>query len=130
MPGALTSLLRRRMSILLFPKDFRPTSRAPGHLRVRGVRLAVVEFLVAHVRRIPPLPRTKHSAEGKDGTVTVISKNNVTFAGNQDGTTVMLAHGFGCDQNLWRLVAGRLRDEFRVVLFDHVGSGNSDAAAW
>jgi sigma-B regulation protein RsbQ len=62
--------------------------------------------------------------------VTVTTRNNVTFTGNEAGPTIMLAHGFGCDQNLWRLVAARLRDEFRVVLFDHVGSGNSDAAAW
>src|SRR6476646_5202878 len=42
----------------------------------------------------------------------------------------MLAHGFGCDRNLWRLVTARLASAFRVVLFDHVGSGNSDPAAW
>jgi sigma-B regulation protein RsbQ len=42
----------------------------------------------------------------------------------------MLAHGFGCDQNLWRLVARRLSTAYRVVLFDHVGSGAADPAAW
>lgn len=42
----------------------------------------------------------------------------------------MLAHGFGCDQNLWRLVAARLQDRFRLVLFDHVGSGQSASRAW
>ncbi|TFV56146.1 alpha/beta hydrolase [Mycobacterium sp. PS03-16] len=42
----------------------------------------------------------------------------------------MLAHGFGCDQNLWRLVAASLAATHRVVLFDHVGSGNADPAAW
>lgn len=42
----------------------------------------------------------------------------------------MLAHGFGCDQNLWRLVAPTLEEHFRVVLFDHVGSGLSDLSAW
>lgn len=42
----------------------------------------------------------------------------------------MLAHGFGCDQNLWRLVVPRLTDRFEVVLFDYVGSGNSDVSAW
>jgi sigma-B regulation protein RsbQ len=62
--------------------------------------------------------------------VDVGTKNNVTFAGPESGTTVMLAHGFGCDQNLWRLVAARLQDRFRLVLFDHVGSGLSDPAAW
>ena len=58
------------------------------------------------------------------------SRNNVTFAGLDSGTTIMLAHGFGCDQNLWRLIVSRLQDDFRLVLFDHVGSGLSDPAAW
>jgi sigma-B regulation protein RsbQ len=58
------------------------------------------------------------------------SKNNVTFAGLQSGPTIVLAHGFGCDQNLWRLVVERLQDRFRLVLFDHVGSGGSDPDAW
>jgi sigma-B regulation protein RsbQ len=42
----------------------------------------------------------------------------------------MLAHGFGCDQNLWRLVAPQLASGFQVVLFDHVGAGSSDPSAW
>ena len=54
----------------------------------------------------------------------------MTFAGPESGTTVMLAHGFGCDQNLWRLVVRCLQDRFRLVLFDHVGSGQSDPRAW
>ncbi|MFH0243816.1 alpha/beta fold hydrolase [Streptomyces sp. HK10] len=57
-------------------------------------------------------------------------RNNVTVTGREDGPVVMLAHGFGCDQNLWRLVAPALAGEFRVVLFDHVGSGRSDPSAW
>jgi sigma-B regulation protein RsbQ len=42
----------------------------------------------------------------------------------------MLAHGFGCDQNLWRLVAPELARDFHVVLFDYVGAGRSDLSAW
>ena len=42
----------------------------------------------------------------------------------------MFAHGFGCDQNMWRFVAPRFEDEFRVVLFDHVGAGHADPAAY
>lgn len=38
----------------------------------------------------------------------------------------MPAHGFGSDQNLWRLVVPALADHFGVVLFDYVGSGRSD----
>ncbi len=42
----------------------------------------------------------------------------------------MLAHGFGCDQNMWRLVAPVLAERHRVVLFDYVGSGRSEMSAW
>ena len=57
-------------------------------------------------------------------------RNNVTVIGCEDAPTVLLAHGFGCDQNLWRLVVPDLSKRFRIVLFDHVGSGRSDVAAW
>jgi sigma-B regulation protein RsbQ len=57
-------------------------------------------------------------------------RNNVVVAGPEDAPTLMLAHGFGCDQELWRLVAPVLAERFRVVLFDYVGSGKSDLSAW
>lgn len=43
---------------------------------------------------------------------------------------MMFAHGFGCDQNMWRHVVPAFEDEFRIVLFDHVGSGGSDLSAY
>jgi sigma-B regulation protein RsbQ len=43
---------------------------------------------------------------------------------------MMFAHGFGCDQAMWRLVAPSFEDSFRVVLFDHVGAGGSDLSAY
>ncbi|MEU1892200.1 alpha/beta fold hydrolase [Streptomyces pristinaespiralis] len=60
----------------------------------------------------------------------VRNRNRVTETGRTDGPVVMLAHGFGCDQNLWRLVVPTLERDFRVVLFDHVGAGLSDLSAW
>lgn len=57
-------------------------------------------------------------------------RNNVAVTGREDGPVVMLAHGFGCDQNMWRLIVPGLATDFRVVLFDHVGSGRSDLSAW
>lgn len=57
-------------------------------------------------------------------------KNNVAVVGADDGPTVMLAHGFGCDQNLWRDVTNLLAPTCRIVLFDHVGAGGSDRGAW
>ncbi|MEV0383199.1 alpha/beta hydrolase [Nonomuraea sp. NPDC050643] len=60
----------------------------------------------------------------------VRSRNNVQVIGRKGGPVVMLAHGFGCDQNLWRLVVPVLAEESEVVLFDYVGSGRSDLSAW
>ncbi|MET7362300.1 alpha/beta hydrolase [Streptomyces sp. NPDC005562] len=60
----------------------------------------------------------------------VRSRNHVTVTGRPDGPVLMLAHGFGCDQNMWRLVLPVLERDFTVVLFDHVGAGRSDLSAW
>lgn len=60
----------------------------------------------------------------------VRGRNNVNVVGRDDGPTIVLSHGFGCDQNLWRLVVPELLPKFRVVLFDHVGCGDADPGAW
>ncbi len=61
--------------------------------------------------------------------MSVLKRNNVTVAG--DGTRPMLfAHGYGCDQAMWRLITPAFRDEYRLVLFDHVGAGQSDLTAF
>jgi sigma-B regulation protein RsbQ len=58
-----------------------------------------------------------------------IARNNVKVFGK--GTQPMLfAHGFGCDQNMWRFVAPAFENDYRIVLFDYVGSGKSDLAAY
>ncbi len=43
---------------------------------------------------------------------------------------MLFAHGFGCDQNMWRLAAPAFETSHRVVLFDHVGAGQSDLRAY
>jgi sigma-B regulation protein RsbQ len=43
---------------------------------------------------------------------------------------MLFAHGFGCDQNMWRHVAPAFENDYRVVLFDHVGAGGSDVSAY
>jgi sigma-B regulation protein RsbQ len=59
----------------------------------------------------------------------VLARNNVKVFGH--GTQPMLfAHGFGCDQNMWRFVTPAFADDYRIVLFDYVGSGKSDLAAY
>ncbi|MFB7979857.1 alpha/beta fold hydrolase [Streptomyces vinaceus] len=57
-------------------------------------------------------------------------RNNVTVTGNPQGPAVVLAHGFGCDQNMWRLTVPALAEDYRVVLFDYVGAGGSDLSAF
>jgi sigma-B regulation protein RsbQ len=59
----------------------------------------------------------------------VLQRNNVRVFGA--GTQPMLfAHGFGCDQNMWRFVAPAFADDYKIVLFDYVGSGKSDLGAY
>ena len=60
----------------------------------------------------------------------VLLRNNVTVAGRPDGQPMLFAHGFGCDQNMWRLVTPAFEDEYRIVLFDSVGAGGSDLSAY
>lgn len=43
---------------------------------------------------------------------------------------MLFAHGYGCDQNMWRLVTPAFEDNHRIVLFDHVGAGRSDHSAF
>jgi sigma-B regulation protein RsbQ len=43
---------------------------------------------------------------------------------------MLFAHGFGCDQHMWRWVTPAFADDYRIVLFDHVGAGGSDLAAF
>jgi sigma-B regulation protein RsbQ len=57
-------------------------------------------------------------------------QHNVKVRGRADGQPMLFAHGFGCDQNMWRHVAPRFEDDFKVVLFDHMGAGNSDPTAY
>ena len=59
----------------------------------------------------------------------IVKRNNVKIVGK--GTQPMLlAHGFGCDQNMWRFIVPAFEDDYRIVLFDYVGSGKSDLSAY
>jgi sigma-B regulation protein RsbQ len=59
-----------------------------------------------------------------------VRRNNVVLRGREDGPSMLFAHGFGCDQNMWRYVWPAFADEYRIVLFDHVGAGGSDVRAY
>ena len=43
---------------------------------------------------------------------------------------MVFAHGYGCDQNMWRFVVPAFADAYKIVLFDHVGNGKSDLSAY
>jgi sigma-B regulation protein RsbQ len=61
--------------------------------------------------------------------VQLVARNNIKVSGS--GTqSIMFAHGFGCDQAMWRHVAPHFADDHRLILFDLVGSGRSDLTAW
>jgi sigma-B regulation protein RsbQ len=57
-------------------------------------------------------------------------RNHVKIGGQAHGQPIMFAHGFGCDQNMWRFVAPAFEADYRTILFDHVGAGRSDLSAY
>jgi sigma-B regulation protein RsbQ len=59
----------------------------------------------------------------------VLKRNNVKVLGRGQ-QPMIFAHGYGCDQNMWRFITPAFEDRYKIVLFDHVGHGQSDAAAF
>lgn len=56
-------------------------------------------------------------------------RNHVNTFG-EGPVTLVFAHGFGCDQTMWRFIVPAFEQRYRIVLFDLVGSGNSDLSAY
>lgn len=61
--------------------------------------------------------------------MTAVQRNNVKVLGS-GSRILMFAHGYGCDQNMWRAVTPALEKDFKIVLFDYVGAGQSDLTAF
>ncbi|GAC1522345.1 MAG: alpha/beta hydrolase [Chloroflexota bacterium] len=61
--------------------------------------------------------------------MSVLKRNHVTVMG-RGATTMVFAHGYGCDQHMWRFITPAFNDTYRLVLYDHVGSGQSDLSAY
>jgi sigma-B regulation protein RsbQ len=59
----------------------------------------------------------------------ILLRNNVTVFG-QGTQSMLFAHGFGCDQNMWRFVTSYFEKDYQIILFDYVGSGKSDISAY
>ncbi|MGW2313628.1 alpha/beta fold hydrolase [Actinomadura luteofluorescens] len=62
--------------------------------------------------------------------MSVLTRSNVQDLGRRSEQPMVFAHGFGCDQTMWRLTAPAFEADHRVILFDHVGMGDSDLAAY
>jgi sigma-B regulation protein RsbQ len=60
--------------------------------------------------------------------MSVVQRNNVRVSGR--GRPMVFAHGFGCDQNMWRYMVPAFASDHQIVLFDHVGAGRSDIATY
>jgi sigma-B regulation protein RsbQ len=59
-----------------------------------------------------------------------VRKRNKVRVGGSGTDTLFFAHGYGCDQNMWRLLEPAYAARYRTVLFDHVGAGESDLSAY
>ena len=57
----------------------------------------------------------------------VLKRNNVTVLGEGE-KALLFAHGFGCDQNAWKYIKNAFASDYKLILFDYVGAGNSDLA--
>ncbi len=64
------------------------------------------------------------------GVGTVLERNYVRVSGDPAGRPMVFAHGFGCDQQMWRFVIPAFEADHRIVVFDHVGAGRSDLTAY
>lgn len=62
-------------------------------------------------------------------TATISKRNNVKVFGKGQ-QPMMFAHGFGCDQNMWRFLTPAFENDYQIILFDYVGAGKSDKSAY
>jgi sigma-B regulation protein RsbQ len=59
----------------------------------------------------------------------IYKKFNVKVLG-QGEQYMLFAHGFGCDQHMWRFITPAFEKHFKLVLFDYIGHGKSDSSAY
>lgn len=62
-------------------------------------------------------------------TKNIPARNNVKVFGS-GGQPLLFAHGFGCDQKMWRFVTSAFEQDYKIVLFDYVGAGKSDVTSY
>lgn len=59
----------------------------------------------------------------------IIKRNNIKVLG-KGSKPMLFAHGYGCDQNMWRYVYPAFEEDYKIILFDHTGAGNSDESQY
>lgn len=59
----------------------------------------------------------------------ILKRNNVKVSGS-GMQTMLFAHGFGCDQTMWRYIVPAFENKYRIITFDYVGAGNSDVLSY
>src|SRR3712207_6049933 len=79
-----------------------------------------------------PLEHRERGAHGHapPDDAAVLRRHAVRVTGVPDGRPMLFAHGFGCDQTLWRFVTPAFEQDHRVVTFDYIGAGRSDRSAY
>jgi sigma-B regulation protein RsbQ len=90
-------------------------------MRPERFQFAIKFFHHPPIRKYP-----HHLALG----MSVLQRHNVNRAGAGSGRTLLFAHGYGCDQNVWQPVAGALAADHEVVLYDCAGSGAADPSLY
>ncbi len=61
--------------------------------------------------------------------MSISQRHNVKITG-VGAKPMVFAHGFGCDQHMWRFVAPAFEQDYKVIVFDYVGAGQSDLGAY
>ena len=59
----------------------------------------------------------------------ILRRNNVNMLG-EGKKTIVFGQGLACDQNIWHTIIPSFQNDYRIVLYDYVGSGNSDLTAF
>ena len=58
----------------------------------------------------------------------VLKRNNVKILGS--GRPIIFAHGYGLNQNMWQHITPAFAENNQIILFDHVGAGESDISSY
>jgi sigma-B regulation protein RsbQ len=61
--------------------------------------------------------------------MSIFHRHNINIVGT-GSKTMLLVHGFGCDQIMWRFLVPAFQNDYRIVLFDHIGAGKSDLSQY